>query len=167
LLGKYNNFFDFFKYLLEPSHALDSLINGENLEKFEDLFLTFRPLHSFIEKLGMITKKAQLLPYIVNNYTQFPVNVYTMFGVYIIDYGIYGSFIIIFIIGFWSGIIEKMSFIFRENKMMKIIYSLNLTCLTLGCFYDYYFSSGFVWITVILCFTVIFYPRKNKTLTLE
>jgi oligosaccharide repeat unit polymerase len=81
--------------------------------------------------------------------TPLPTNVYTIFGVYYVDYGIFGLFFSFFLIGCFSAILEKSYRITKSNSQ-RVYVALNMSILTLSVFYDYYTTSGVIWMTVLL-----------------
>lgn len=136
-------------YSLAPSHALDQIIQGGRQDR-PDTFYTFPflPLH----RLHLIHEQW------MNNvfyFTPIPTNVYTIFGPYILDYGIPGSLVWIFAIGILCGaaftIARK-----KEDPYMVFVYSMILTLLCLSVFHDHFTSSGYVWASIVLGF--LFFP---------
>lgn len=153
-------------YLVAPSHALDVLLTNPQVkglliltpevDGFNNLFLTFRPIHPLLVKLGLISYPAEVFPYIE---TPILTNVYTMFGVYTKDYGMYKSLILVSFIGMCSGYIEKIYSINPNNSYLKFLVSLNFTCIILSSFYDYYLSAGCIWLMIL--FTYFLFPKCN------
>jgi oligosaccharide repeat unit polymerase len=155
IVGKYtgDNTLSFFTYLFGPSHALDQIINGVRHGDPKAVF-TFRPLHGVLEYFGLISKQPFLLPY----YTNPTVNVYTMFGCYILDYGLIGSIIFVSVLGFLSGVLYGKLRSEMDNGTFVFLSSLNLTVLTLGVFYDYYTGAGYVWASILAA--SFFFPKN-------
>lgn len=142
-------------YLIAPSHALDQILTGEAKATLSDVWLSFRPLHGVIQSWFNIDLNSGILP---NLYTPFPTNVYTLFGVYVNDYGIIGSIAWTVVFGLISGALEGMQRERPENIYLRVLVSLNLTILTLSIFYDYYTSSAFVW--MIFIFGAVLFPNN-------
>jgi oligosaccharide repeat unit polymerase len=157
LVGKYtgNNLLSFYGYLFAPSHALDQIILGVRHGDPAAIY-TFRPFLGVLEHVGLIEKQPFLLPYFSNP----TVNVYTMFGCYILDYGVVGSMVVVSILGFISGVIyckAKIALKAGTNGPFVFFSSLNLAILVLGVFYDYYTSAGYVWVSLFAA--PLFFPK--------
>lgn len=144
----------FYDYLMGGSHVVDILLN--NLDAYKDTsFLTFNSIQQILVKLGLLTKMGAV-PYF---HTPLPTNVYTLFGAYILDYGIFGSLLWMVPLGFFSGYLEQLFYREPQNNYLRLVFALNLTVLSLSIFSDYYLSSGIVWMTMIL--GTIFFAKKR------
>jgi len=153
LTGK-GHFDSIWRYAFGPIHALDRIIVNGAPAGSPDLYL-FRPLHSLFFKLDLLSpSSSRLLPYVSTPYT---INVYTVFGPYIMDFGIYGSLVCVSFWAFVSGFIIKLG-----KKLVSpftsLLAALCLTLIILGVFYDYYLSSAFPWIIVIL--GSVLFPKR-------
>ncbi|HEX7900654.1 MAG TPA: O-antigen polymerase [Planctomycetota bacterium] len=136
----------FWLYTLAPSHALDQIVEGYRADWSNTLY-SFRPLHRVLSSLGLIYPQPHLWPYYE---TPYPTNVTTLFGPYVLDYGIAGSLVWTGLFGAFSGFLHGLTRRFPQNSGAAFAGSLNLSILTLGIFYDYYTSSTFVWIGFLL-----------------
>jgi oligosaccharide repeat unit polymerase len=144
----------FYDYLMGGSHVVDILLN--NLDAYKDApFLTFNSMQQVLVKLGVLAKMG-VAPYF---HTPLPTNVYTIFGVYILDYGIVGSLMLMILLGGYSGYLEQLFYREPHNNYLRLLFALNLTVLSLAIFSDYYLSSGIVWMTIIL--GAIFFTKKG------
>lgn len=145
----------FYGYFFSPSHALDQIINGQVAGSVK--WYTFSFLPRALETLGIASVKLSLPDYQV----PFSVNVYTIFGPYVLDYGLLGSLVWVAVFAFISGILFSLATKYPENSYFIFLSSLNLTILVLSVFYDYYTSSGFVWLCVI--FGAVLFPFSSPT----
>lgn len=158
LLGKYGGFSShFFVYFIAPSHALDLIINGSVVEP--DKMYSFRVLQIILDHLGLINIQSIQLP---DYHVPFTVNVYTMFGPYVLDYGLSGSFLCVAIFALISGLLYGLVKKYPGNAYFIFLSALNLTIIVLSVFYDYYTSSGFVWLSILL--GVLFFPKTIQPL---
>ncbi len=136
----------FFIYWIGGAHVLDIILNNINFIHYP--LVSFRPFQKIIELFGIPTISSQgLLPYY---YTPFPTNVFSIFGVYVLDFGIGGSLVCMSFFGFLSGHIEKLLVSISTRSYIRLIYSLNCTILVLGVFHDYYTSSGITYTIILL-----------------
>ncbi|HEY1952408.1 MAG TPA: oligosaccharide repeat unit polymerase, partial [Gemmatimonadaceae bacterium] len=116
-------------------------------------FSVIRPL---LTRLGMISFQPwSLLSYYE---TPYRTNVYTVFGPYVLDFGILGSILWLSLFGFISGLIHGLRIRYRHIPYLAFLSALSLTLLTLGVFYDYYTSAGYVWLSLI--FSTLLFPRE-------
>lgn len=136
----------FWLYTLAPSHALDQITQGHRAD-WESTVFTFRPLHGILVKLALLDPQPMVWSYYQTPYST---NVTTLFGPYLLDYGWGGSLAWVCLFGLVSGTLHELSQRFPKNNYLTFLSSLNLTILTLGVFYDYYTSSSFVWISVVV-----------------
>lgn len=145
-------FHQFFIYLLAPMHAFDVLINDNPLS-YE--LLSFRPIHGFLYDVGLISQRFHLIDY-VN--TPYPVNVYTVFGVYYNDYGLAGTVLALVYFSFLTCFFHIYA---RSTRSLRfeVLSSFFLSYIILGAFYDYYTSSMFSLIAPFLLFVLL---PKNK-----
>lgn len=151
IVGKGGDLKEILIYLFGPTLAFDKILNNPNLLDYE--LLLFRPFHSLLYKIGLMSSQFHLLEYIN---VPFPINVYTVFGVYYTDLGFIGSIIFLFIIAFFSGFFVFYA-ILCNSLRLKIYSSFLLSFIVLGVFYDYYTSSGFFFILPILI--LLFVPK--------
>lgn len=135
IVGK-PGFSPFFIYLIAPAHAFDIILNNEVLN-YE--LLSFRPIHGLLFDIGLISSKFHLLDYLE---TPYPVNVYTVFGVYYNDFGIFGTCVAVFFFSFVSSFFYKLALYVNEVRY-QLIASFYMSYIILGVFYDYYTSSFF------------------------
>lgn len=136
----------FFIYWVGGAHALDIILN--NIDRMDYSLISFHPFHGLLSSMGVIKDNSQIiLPYF---FTPLPTNVYSIFGVYVLDYGIAGSFFFISIFGFISGVIEKFLARHPDSSYLRLMYALNCTILVLGVFHDYYTSSGITYTILML-----------------
>ncbi|AXH32706.1 hypothetical protein CGC45_01795 [Francisella opportunistica] len=152
--GKNYSIDSFMIYLLGGIHALDKIINGVVPDLSYHGYYSFSFIAAIFSKFGLSDPRP-LLDYI---YVPAPTNVYTMLGVYFLDFGYYGSLIVISLIGFISGIIDKN---YELHKTPRSVYlkSWNLTVLSLSFFYDYYTCSTIF--IVLLCFSTLVNNKEN------
>lgn len=154
LVGK-PGFDKLFFYFLSPIHAFD-LIYSKTVE-FDPGFLSFRFLQPLLVKLEIIDVSLQYIPNIL---TPKPTNVFTVFGVYYLDYGIFGLCIFLFIFSFLTGVFYNM-YRYRNSSRSILIISLSYTLIVLGVFYDYY-TSTFVVYSAFFYFLFLFPAFKVK-----
>ena len=143
VVGKGNEELDILVYLAAPIHAFDALLVDSS--ELKDYWLSFRPLQGNLGPLFGY-KPIEIMP---NIYTPLPTNVFSIFGVYYLDYGIFGLFIWFFFFGASSSFLEKV-YMYTRHDGIRLLVALNLAILSLSVFYDYYTSSGVVWMIVIL-----------------
>lgn len=143
VVGKSTSELGFIVYAAAPLHAFDALLVGEGT--LDDHFLSFYPIHSILMHFFSFLP-ATSLP---NIFTPLPTNVYTMFGVYYADYGMSGLFLAMILIGVISGALQKL-YISTGNGLLRLWAAINMTILTLSIFYDYYTTSGVIWMTILL-----------------
>jgi oligosaccharide repeat unit polymerase len=148
LVGK-SGFDTFFIYLLAPLHAFDFMINNRNAIEHE--LLSFRPFHGLLYSMGVMTEKFHLLSYVE---TPFPVNVYTVFGVYFHDFGFSGLLLFIAIISFISTLLHLYALKYRSVRF-QLLSSFYLSFIILGVFYDYYSSSMFSFLAPIMILVLL------------
>lgn len=153
VVGKSSNELGFVVYAAAPLHAFDALLGGEGV--LDGYFLSFSPIHPIFSNFFEFTPPTSL----PNVFTPLPTNVYTMFGVYYTDYGMVGLFIAMAFIGFVSGTLQKL-YSKTGKYLFRIWAAINMTALTLSIFYDYYTTSGIIWMSVLLS-AIFFSPRLN------
>ncbi len=142
------------RYFLSPIHGLDVILQSSGGLGDFDLYL-FRPFHSILYSFDIINKPdSLLLPYV---YTPYPVNVYTFFSPYILDFGLFGSYIALSILGVLTGYFSQKGYR-STSPRSKLIASLFMTMLILGVFYDYYLSSGFPLYIFVL--SIFIFPER-------
>jgi len=148
--------FSVLAYALAPSHAFDQILNKVDNGKSIELY-TFSPLHNLLYTFDIISEiPSRNLGFY---YTPIPTNVYTIFGPYVLDFGIMGSLLFIVWIGFICGFIYKTS---KSNDNYFIfLCAMSTALLCLGVFHDYFTSAGFVWASAILGF--VFFPQTSTT----
>lgn len=151
VVGKSTSELGFIVYAAAPLHAFDALLNGEGA--LSGYFLSFSPIHSILSNFFQFTPPTSL----PNVFTPLPTNVYTMFGVYYTDYGTVGLFIFMSFIGLVSGTLQKL-YQKTGNDLLRIWSALNMTILSLSIFYDYYTTSGVIWMSALL--SPFFFSRK-------
>ncbi|AJC20340.1 O-antigen polymerase [Pandoraea pulmonicola] len=156
IVGKSTSELGFVVYAAAPLHAFDVLLAGQGA--LDGFFLSFFPLQSMLANFIDIVP-ATSLP---NVLTPLPTNVYTMFGVFYNDYGTIGLYVVMAIIGLASGALDK-SYRRTGNGMLRVWAAVNMTVLSLSIFYDYYTTSGIIWMSMILSplfFSVSPAPRR-------
>jgi oligosaccharide repeat unit polymerase len=151
IVGK-PGFEPFLVYLLAPLHAFDIILNS-GIDFSYDL-LSFRPFHGLFLSFGLLDNAAQYLDYIE---TPYPVNVYTVFGVYYFDFGLFGLLVAMFIFSLFSTILHLIACKVKSFKF-HLLSSFYLSFIVLGVFYDYYTSSMFSFLAPVLIFTLV--PSK-------
>jgi oligosaccharide repeat unit polymerase len=151
VVGKATDELSFIVYAAAPLHAFDALLGGEGT--LDGYFLSFAPVQSIIANFFKFTPPTDL----PNVLTPLPTNVYTMFGVYYTDYGMVGLFIVMALIGFFSGTLHKI-YLRTGNGLLRIWTAINMTILTLSIFYDYYTTSGVIWMSFIL--SIFFFSNR-------
>jgi oligosaccharide repeat unit polymerase len=145
--------FGMLSYALAPSHAFDQILNEVGSEKNIELY-TFPFFHNIIYLMGWISEMpSRNLGFYA---TPIPTNVYTVFGPYVLDFGVIGSFIFLAGIGLVCGLIYKLS----QSKENYLIFmsSMVSALLLLSVFHDYFTSAGFVWISAVLGF--FYFPAE-------
>ncbi|MCI3204940.1 MULTISPECIES: O-antigen polymerase [Pandoraea] len=143
IVGKSTAELGFVVYAAAPLHAFDALLMGQGT--LDGYFLSFYPIHSILANFFDFTPTT-ILP---NVFTPLPTNVYTMFGVYFIDYGTVGLYCAMFLIGLLSGTLDRA---YRKtgNGLLRAWAAVNMTVLSLSVFYDYYTTSGVIWMSIAL-----------------
>lgn len=152
VVGKSSNELGFVVYAAAPLHAFDALLGGERV--LDGYFLSFSPIHSIFSKFFEFTPPTSL----PNVLTPLPTNVYTMFGVYYTDYGMVGLFVVMAFIGVVSGILQEL-YSKTGKYLFRVWSSINMTILTLSIFYDYYTTSGVIWMSIIL--SMFFFSHRK------
>ena len=152
VVGKSSEELGILVYAAAPLHAFDEIINSS--DTLEGYFLTFFPIQGVLGKLFGFAASTEL----PNVFTPLPTNVYSMYGVFFSDYGFIGLFTALFLAGGFSGFVEG-AFNATHSVVFRVFSALNLAILTLSVFYDYYTTSGVVWMTFIL--TPIFFIDDN------
>jgi oligosaccharide repeat unit polymerase len=148
--------FTLLAYALAPSHALDQILNNMRMDR-PGAFYTFPFLHGILHRNQYISEQFGNAPFYP---TPHPTNVYTIFGPYILDYGVGWSLFCIGAIGLMSG------FVFRaarevQDTYIVFLYSLILSLLCLSVFHDHFTSSGYVVASIVL--GLFFFPlRANR-----
>lgn len=155
-LGKSSSFNTFLVYLVGGVHVIDKVLM-EPPQSIESGLLTFSFLNSILSKFGYMDPR----PFLNYFYVPLPTNVYSMLGVYLIDYGYCGALFCSFLIGMLSGFLDKYYEITNSSRAIYLK-SLNLTALTLSFFYDYYTCS-----TVFLALFMFSLTLPNKYCTRE
>jgi oligosaccharide repeat unit polymerase len=150
LVGK-GEFSSFGIYLLAPLHAFDVILNQNPLQT---QLLSFRPLQPILYQLGYLQNTFHLLDYIE---TPYPVNVYTVFGVYVHDYGVLGTSIIVIIISYITYSIHLLA-LYTNSARVETLSAFCLAFIVLGVFYDYYTSSMFTFLAPILI--IALFPNR-------
>lgn len=143
VVGKSTSELGFVAYAAAPLHAFDALLGGEGT--LDGYFLSFSPIHSILANFFKFTPPTSL----PNVLTPLPTNVYTMFGVYYTDYGIVGLFLAMTVIGLLSGTLQNL-YLKTGEGVLRAWAAINMTILTLSIFYDYYSTSGVIWMSILL-----------------
>ncbi len=144
----------FWIYLFAPMFAMDQILHGVRTD-LPGTAYTFSFLQPFLVRLGFLpARQANLLSYYS---TPYPTNVYTVFGPFVLDFGIAGSIVCMGVFGFASGILRGLQQRHPRDAYLMFLSSLSLTLLVLGVFYDYYTSAGYVWFTIL--FATFLFPR--------
>lgn len=142
-------------YTFSPVHAFSELMaGGAQLQSNVDLF-SFRFLHPIFSYFGLITNGLTMLDYVQ---TPLPTNVYTSFFVYWYDFG-WWSLVFWFFLGFFSDYFYKWFVVTRCQKSL-LVNALILNCMALSVFYDYFTSSAFVYVSLIII--LLFYPDPSS-----
>lgn len=153
IVGKSSEELGIVVYAAAPMHAFDELLHTPSL--LDGYFLSFFPLQ------GMLSKVFDFVPSneLPNVFTPLPTNVYSMYGVYFTDYGVVGLVWALFVIGIFSGLLEGIYRV-SGSAVFRVYASLNLAILSLSVFYDYYTTSGVVWMTFAL--TPLFFLSRGR-----
>ncbi|MGI0116913.1 O-antigen polymerase [Zooshikella sp. RANM57] len=149
LVGK-PGFDKFWFYLLSPLHAFDLICREREI--IDIGLLSWRFLHFILVKLEVIDHALTKIPYIL---TPKPTNVFTVFGVYYLDYGFLGLCVSMVTISFFSSVFY-FSALYRNTLRSNLFSSLSLSLIVLSVFYDYYTSSAFVYLFFVYVF--FFFP---------
>jgi oligosaccharide repeat unit polymerase len=153
IVGKSSDELGILVYAAAPLHAFDEIINTPEL--LQGYFLTFFPVQGVLGTIFGFSASNEL----PNIFTPLPTNVYSLYGVYFNDFGIIGLFVGLFLAGLFSGFVEG-TYRATEAVVFRVFSALNLAILTLSIFYDYYTTSGVVWMAFIL--TPFFFVDVNK-----
>jgi len=134
-------------YAIGPSHALDQILSNVRHDQLGAVYM-FPFLHNTLHAAGLIPEQIPNLAYY---FTPHATNVYTIFGPYVLDFGIYGSLVCIASIGIVSGLIFWASRSLRDPYLV-FLQSVILTLLCLSIFHDQFTSAGYVWASICLGF---------------
>lgn len=155
IVGKSSDELGILVYAAAPLHAFDELLAMPAL--LDEYRLTFFPVQGVLGSIFGFAASNEL----PNILTPLPTNVYSMYGVFFSDYGLPGLFIALFTAGFFSGFVEG---VYKTTRLVsfRVYAALNLAILSLSVFYDYYTTSGVVWMTFILTpfFFIDAFPRS-------
>ncbi len=151
-----NEYFSVANYAVGPSHVLDRLLAGERNDEAGDVY-SFPFLHGTLAKLGVIAEQRSNLPFY---YTPQPTNVYTIFGTYVLDFGVVGSLFSISLIGFACGTIFGAARLVPNEPYLQFLLALALTLTSLSIFHDFFTSAGYVWISAVAAFVIM--PRTSR-----
>ena len=143
-------------YAIGPSHALDQILSNVRHDQLGAVYI-FPFLHNTLHAAGLIPEQ---IPNLAFYFTPHATNVYTIFGPYILDYGIYGSLIWVVGIGMVSGLIFWASRVLKDHYLF-FMQSVVLTLLCLSIFHDVFTSAGYVWAGAFLGF--FFFPLSERT----
>lgn len=146
IVGKTASIYNLMSYAIAPSHALDQIINHNNMPDPHILY-TFKPIAELLTKLGFIGPQPTLFPYF---YTPQATNVYTIFGPYLLDYGLRVTLVIFCIYGLALGMLQTLQENYPNNGYYTLLIATAFSALTLSVFHDYFLSSGFIWLIVLL-----------------
>lgn len=143
IVGKATDELGILVYATAPLHAFDELLAMPEL--LDEYFLSFFPVQGLLGSIFGFAASNEL----PNIMTPLPTNVYSMYGVFFSDFGLPGLFIALLCAGFFSGLVEG---IYNTVGLVsfRVFAALNLAILSLSVFYDYYTTSGVVWMTFIL-----------------
>jgi len=155
IVGK-SDFSAFWIYLFAPVYALDQILNGMRTD-LPGLYYSFRFFQPILSALGFMHPPQTY--YLAYYSTPFRTNVYTMFGPFVLDFGIAGSIVCVTVFGFASGVVRGLQLRFRRVPYLAFLSSLSLTLLALSAFYDYYTSAGYVWFSIL--FSTFLFPRNS------
>jgi len=142
-------------YAIGPSHVLDQILSNVRHDQLGAVYI-FPFLHNTLHAAGLIPEQIPNLAYY---FTPHAMNVYTIFGPYVLDYGIYGSLVCIVGIGLVSGLIFWASRILKDRYLF-FMQSVVLTLLCLSIFHDLFTSAGYVWASAFLGF--FFFPLSER-----
>jgi oligosaccharide repeat unit polymerase len=153
----------FLQYLLGPLAAFDRFLNEPSyLHLGENVFRTF---HAILYRLDVISAPPQEL---IQEFVPIPflTNVYTVYYTYILDFGLIGAFIFIFLIGlFHSSLFYKAK---TGDPYYIFFYAILVHPLITSFFNDQYFSILSHWIQYFLLGSLAFrYLVNKRTETLE
>ncbi len=154
IVGKSSDELGILVYAAAPLHAFDELLQAPGT--LEDYFLSFFPLQGVLGRVFGFAASNEL----PNVLTPLPTNVYSMYGVFFNDFGLIGLFWFVFMAGIFSGFVESI-FRVTGSPVFRVYVALNLSILSLSVFYDYYTTSGVVWITFLL--TPLFFFSRART----
>ena len=148
-------------YLVGPFCALDVFLSknftlgyGQN---------TFRFVNAFLFKTGLSTNEPISL---VEDFVHipYPVNVYTIYKKYLLDFGYTITFIILFFLGSIISILFKKA-IQSSSIIYKYMYCLMIFPIVLSFFNEQFFSILSQWIQhfILIYFFSLFFFKKQKT----
>jgi oligosaccharide repeat unit polymerase len=153
----------FLQYLLGPLAAFDRFLNEPSYIHFgENVFRTF---HVILHRLALISTPPQEL---IQEFVSIPflTNVYTVYYTYILDFGLIGAFIFVFLIGlFHSSLFHKA----KSGDLYYIFfYAILVHPLITSFFNDQYFSILSHWIQYFILGSLAFrFFVKKRTDILE
>jgi oligosaccharide repeat unit polymerase len=141
----------FLEYLLGPLAAFDRFINEPSYLHFGEN--VFRTLYAIFYNLGISSAPpSELIQEFIS--VPFLTNVYTVYYTYILDFGIIGAFIFIFLFGLLH------SFLFYKaktgNPYYIYFYAILVHPLITSFFNDQYFSILSHWIQYLILGTLTF-----------
>ncbi|WPO98864.1 O-antigen polymerase [Pseudomonas sp. HR96] len=152
LVGK-AGFDKIFFYILSPIHAFDLIFSGAI--HYAPGFLSFRIFHPILERLDIVQASLVALD---NINTPMPTNVFTVFGVYFLDYGLWGLLCFMFFFSFLSALVYYLA-LYRHSPRTNVFCAMSYVLIVLGVFYDYYTSTFFIFFAFF--YIQLFFPQAS------
>jgi oligosaccharide repeat unit polymerase len=142
-------------YLLGTIPALDNVLN----QKAEWSYgaKTFRSVFAVLSRMQVQVRVAPLVQEFT--YIPFPINVYTVYQPYYLDFGYPGIALFILFIGYIHGIVYKRAITGRS--LYVFAYGLLLYPLFMQFFQDQYASLLTTWILITVILRVSFIGKKT------
>jgi len=105
---------------------------------------SFRSVFALFQALGFSTSAAPLVqPYLD---VPMPVNVYTIYQPYVLDFGLVGGLLALFAIGFAHGVLYTRATTARPKALWVFLFAVSTLPLSMQAFQDMYFSLLSLWI---------------------
>jgi len=145
-------------------YLLGGVVAFDNVAKNPELYtgtriITFRFFIALLNRIGL--ENYDLPSFIpIETYTPAPINVYTIFFSYFLDYGYMGIFILLFIIGFFSSTIFISAY-FKKSKVGIFLYGMIIAALLVSNMGEAFFSALSYWLQAGI---FLFFVYKFSTL---
>ena len=142
-------------YSLGTIPALDNLLNAKVQPEYGANM--FRSLFALLNRLGLDVNVVPLVR--EYTYVPYPINVYTVYQPYYLDFGYPGIILFMTLIGFIYGIVYRKAVVGRSFYI--ILYGLLLFPLFMQFFQDQYVSLLTTWVLIAAVLKISYFGRKT------